>query len=500
MNADHEAVFVFAKPVEVGGLPLEFRLHHELNERYLIGRFALEFSETVPTRTGGKDAQILTAVQTPADQRSDVQRKLLADAYAAETKPKSPKGKDKDVNADVVDLMVMKDLGTPRPTFISLRGDYLRPDEKTGPLAPGAFDAVAPPLPPAVGRTRLDLAKWLVDPQNPLTPRVTMNRAWMRYFGRGLVETEEDFGTQGTPPTHPELLDWLAREFIRQGWSMKTMHRLIVTSATYRQSSHARRELAERDPRNLWLGSAGASAPRGGDHPRCGALRQWPAQSGDRRPERASAAAGGRCTPSRRRRSSGRRMKAPTASAGPCTRCSIAVRRIRSSAPLMRLISRTVCTRRGRSNTPLQALTVANDPAFVELAQGLAVRVSRELPAGELDAALPSCVHPGPEPGASREGTRSDPRATTTGRSRFTAEDAAGAAALATVRLQEGDDGRKPLLSSQWPGYSSTRTTSSRANDAAFPFQTQRLQEITRRHFFGRCAVGRGRYRAWITC
>src|SRR5205823_12132960 len=85
--------------------------------------------------------------------------------------------------------------------------------------------------------TRLDLARWLVHPENPLPPRVQMNRLWMHYFGRGLVETDEDFGTQGSPPTHPELLDWLAAEFIRQGWSLKEMHRLVVTSSTYRQTS-----------------------------------------------------------------------------------------------------------------------------------------------------------------------------------------------------------------------------------------------------------------------
>src|SRR5205085_3358543 len=85
------------------------------------------------------------------------------------------------------------------------------------------------------------------------TPRVTMNRIWLRYFGRGLVETEEDFGTQGVPPAHPELLDWLSGEFIRQGWSLKAMHRLIVNSATYRQASATRKDLSDIDPRNLLL-------------------------------------------------------------------------------------------------------------------------------------------------------------------------------------------------------------------------------------------------------
>src|SRR6185436_6621696 len=119
---------------------------------------------------------------------------------------------------------------------------------------PGVLSAVAPALPETdKPRTRLDLAEWLVDPANPLTPRVTINRIWMRYFGRGIVETEEDFGAQGSLPTHPELLDWLAGEFIRQRWSLKAIHRLIVTSATYRQSSHVSPKLRELDPENILL-------------------------------------------------------------------------------------------------------------------------------------------------------------------------------------------------------------------------------------------------------
>ena len=101
---------------------------------------------------------------------------------------------------------------------------------------------------------RLALARWLVDRRNPLTARVTVNRIWQAYFGRGLVETDNDFGTQGTPPSHPELLDWLACEFMDRGWSTKTIHRLIVTSATYRQSSRVRADGAPKDPDNrlLW--------------------------------------------------------------------------------------------------------------------------------------------------------------------------------------------------------------------------------------------------------
>src|SRR5262249_53881219 len=117
-----------------------------------------------------------------------------------------------------------------------------------------ATPAVLPALSPSGPRpSRLDLARWLVDPQNPMTARVTVNRVWRQYFGRGLVATVDDFGTQGEKPSHPELLDWLAAEFMARGWSLKALHRLIVGSATYRQSSHYRPGLADRDPNNVLL-------------------------------------------------------------------------------------------------------------------------------------------------------------------------------------------------------------------------------------------------------
>ena len=101
--------------------------------------------------------------------------------------------------------------------------------------------------------SRLDLAQWIVSPENPLTARVTVNRIWQQYFGRGLVKTSENFGSQGEAPSHPELLDWLAAEFVDSGWRLKHMHRLIVTSATYRQSSKIRPDLLSRDPGNALL-------------------------------------------------------------------------------------------------------------------------------------------------------------------------------------------------------------------------------------------------------
>ncbi|MBO0857965.1 MAG: DUF1553 domain-containing protein [Chloracidobacterium sp.] len=149
----------------------------------------------------------------------------------------------------ITTTMVMMELGQPRDTFVLTRGDYRNKTEKVAPGVP----AILPPLPKDEKVNRLALAKWLVDPNHPLTSRVTVNRFWQMYFGLGIVKTAEDFGSQGEPPVHPELLDWLATEFIRTGWDMKAMQKLMVTSATYRQSSRVTPELLEKDPENRLL-------------------------------------------------------------------------------------------------------------------------------------------------------------------------------------------------------------------------------------------------------
>src|SRR5207253_1379444 len=129
------------------------------------------------------------------------------------------------------------------------KGNFRDPVDKVEPGLPAAFH----PLPPGANADRLGLARWLVDPANPLTARVAVNRLWAQLFGIGLVETEEDFGTQGEPPSHPELLDWLGTEYVRRGWDTKAMLRLIVSSATYRQSSRVTPERLAKDPRNRLL-------------------------------------------------------------------------------------------------------------------------------------------------------------------------------------------------------------------------------------------------------
>ncbi|MFN0198800.1 MAG: DUF1553 domain-containing protein, partial [Planctomycetaceae bacterium] len=147
--------------------------------------------------------------------------------------------------------LVMEDLPAPKQTFLLTRGQYDQPD-KDQPVFPNV-PGVLPPLPEGAASNRLTLAKWLVDPAHPLTARVAVNRFWQQHFGVGIVETAEDFGSQGEWPSHPELLDWLAVRFIESGWDIKAMQRLIVTSATFRQSAKILPVHLDRDPENRLL-------------------------------------------------------------------------------------------------------------------------------------------------------------------------------------------------------------------------------------------------------
>ena len=277
----------------------------------------------------------------------------------------------RELEPKVPSTLVMKELPDPRPTNVLLGGDFLDKGARVWPGTP----TVLPSLPKQESYTRLDLARWLVDEKNPLTPRVTVNRIWQRYFGRGIVETENDFGTQGSPPTHPQLLDWLASEFVARDWSLKALHRLIVTSATYRQSSDYRADAAKKDPRNRLLGRQNrlrveaevvrdlALSASGMLVPEIGGPSVYPAQPPGaiiRRPWKESEG------PARYRR-------------GMYTHFW----RTNPHPGLMVFDSPdalTMTTRRNRSNTPLQALTLLNDAGFYEFAQGLAQRVFRERP------------------------------------------------------------------------------------------------------------------------
>ncbi len=171
-------------------------------------------------------------------------------AYAAAIKAQREALDARDgFNRSLPRVMVMEDIPNPRPTFVLSRGSYEKPTDPVSANVPASM----PPLPSDVPRNRLALARWLVAPENPLTARVTVNRVWQQFFGTGLVKTSEDFGVQGEIPSHPALLDWLAREFVRSGWDMKALQGLIVTSSTYRQSSRVSPALVERDPQNRLL-------------------------------------------------------------------------------------------------------------------------------------------------------------------------------------------------------------------------------------------------------
>lgn len=173
-------------------------------------------------------------------------------------------------------LRVMADVPEPRPTHILVRGDYRSPGEQVSPGVPASLGT----LPDGLKPNRLALARWLTQPQHPLTARVQVNRLWQMIFGVGLVKTSEEFGSQGERPSHPELLDWLAVEFVESGWNVKHMLKLIVTSATYRQSSKISPGLLELDPVSVLCDFRRAKPrdlhrpPAGDEHPAPGLRAQ----------------------------------------------------------------------------------------------------------------------------------------------------------------------------------------------------------------------------------
>ncbi len=300
--------------------------------------------------------------------------------------------------AKAITTLIMAELPQPRESVVFIKGDFTRPGEKVTPGTPG----ILPPLAATPGRqpNRLDLARWLFEPAHPLTARVMVNRIWQQYFGLGLVETENDYGSQGAPPTHPELLDWLATEFAAQNWSIKAIHRIIVTSSTYQRASVARPDLELADPLNkllarqnrlrldaelvrdvalsasglleLKLGGPPVFPPQPDGVMTLGQNRRaWVASTGADRNRRALYTHHWRATP----------------------HPAIAV----FDAP----DGFSACTRRLRSDTPLQALTLLNDLQFFEFAGALAARVQREGGADDstrLDYAFRLCVARPPTP------------------------------------------------------------------------------------------------------
>ncbi|MBH56115.1 MAG: hypothetical protein CMJ82_02890 [Planctomycetaceae bacterium] len=378
LNVDRQAIFLPTKSLDLNG---QSRLtvtmfHNNTAPNYLVGCFSLSITNEDPalldtpasivallkkeSRTKEEDAQIVAAYK-----QTDLTRKELV------SRVDSLKSQLSALEKSIPTTMVLKELATPRTTHIQIRGDFLRQGAEVKTDVP----EVLPPVSTENDYvTRLDFSHWLMSDENPLTARVTVNRFWQRLFGLGIVRTENDFGLQGELPEHPELLDWLASEFRDSGWSVKAFHRLVLTSATYKQSSHMTPELLERDPDNRLLARQSrirleAEAIRDCSIQAAGILstklggkgvyppqpegiyiltqqkKAWPESKGEDRFRRAMYTYFWRSSP----------------------------------YPLMPTFdapeANTTCTRRSRSNTPLQALTLANDRAFFEFAQLLAEQI-----------------------------------------------------------------------------------------------------------------------------
>jgi hypothetical protein len=325
------------------------------------------------------------------DERARLLKHYLTHVYAApETRlgslraeMKQLREKRQQLEKGLTASLISKELEKPRPAYVLIRGEYDKHGEPVGPGVP----SVLPPLPAAEITNRLTFARWLVDPGHPLTARVTVNRFWQQFFGIGLVKTSEDFGSKGEWPSHPELLDWLATEFMRNGWDMKRLVRLLVTSATYRQDSRVSRELLEADPENRLL-ARGPKQRLDAEVLRDEALFV----SGLLNPK-----FGGRGVRTYQPSGIWEAVGYTTSNTAKYTqdqgdalyRRSLYLFWKRTAPPPSMITfdapSREKCaTRRERTNTPLQALLTMNDPQYFEAARHLGHRMLKE--GGEQDA------------------------------------------------------------------------------------------------------------------
>ncbi len=335
------------------------------------------------------DRPVLELVSIPEEKRTAQQKaelkKYFRENHAGElTKDEKEiatlkKTRD-DLTAKSPTTMVMSEMPKPRPTFMLMRGQY----DKKGDAVTAGTPASLPPLPEGAPTNRLGLAEWLVSPHQTLTPRVIVNRYWQMYFGTGLVKTAEDFGSQGEWPSHPALLDWLASEF-KTHWDVKAMQRLIVTSSAYRQSSRAMPELYLRDPENRLFARGPrlrlqaefirdqALAVSGLLHGEIGGKSVSPYQPDGLWEELASRADGKNWTAQTYSQSHGAELYRRTMYTY-WKRTSPPPQLSTFDAP-----DRETCTvRRPRTNTPLQALILMNDPTYMEASRKLAERMMLE--------------------------------------------------------------------------------------------------------------------------
>ena len=382
-RVERQAIFMPESPLGFPrGTRFTIRLRHEGEKPgKTIGRFRFSVTrEQDAARNVKLPTRVERVLAVPADRRTENQRKVLDDYYRGTAPMLTPKKQRlsellafwKQLTSP--NSLVMKELDKPRTSHVFVKGSFLNPGQEVQPGVPSVLHALPESKTPP---NRLTLARWLVSPENPLVGRVTMNRLWSDHFGRALVKTPENLGTQGERPTHPELLDWLAAEFVEQKWSMKAMHRLMVTSATYRQDPRMKETLREKDPSNQ-LYARGPRFRMDAEMIRDSALSAAGLLS--LRPHGPSVF--------------------PPQPAGLWDNLYVAdtwitgrgddryrrglytfLKRIRPypfyanfDAPSRE----TTCVVRSRSNTPLQALNLMNDRTFLEAARGLADRMVSE--------------------------------------------------------------------------------------------------------------------------
>jgi hypothetical protein len=362
---------------------LSVRLHLQPGENELLikvanhqgeSRFRFDRAIADDRALPGNIAAILAAVEHPAGKEVRNHYRAIHSPEWRETAQSLERWREEAAALDraIPTTLVAKESNRKMETAILMRGEYDKPGEKVGPGVP----AILPPLPAGAPTNRLGLAKWLVSPEHPLTARVVVNRMWQHIFGIGLVKTTEDFGMQSDNPSHPELLDWLATEYLRSGWDTKHMQKLILMSATYRQSSMAPPELFARDPENRLL----ARGPR--FRVDAETLRDMALAVGGILKEEI----GGRSV--RPFQPAGlweavsfNNSQKYEQDHGPEQyRRSLYIYWKRQSPPPNMLLfdapTREYCVvRRPRTNTPLQALALLNDPQFVESSRAFAARI-----------------------------------------------------------------------------------------------------------------------------
>jgi hypothetical protein len=382
----HWAQFQVADPATISaGATLRFRLVQRYGGGRTIGRLRISaitgdpMGEAIP-------ADIARILEIPAEDRTRRERRALVrfqadqDDQIVKLRDARAKIQGRTDGNSAPTTLVMQELPERRTTMIFDRGDFRQPSEPVEPGVPRVLHSLD-----AAGGDRLALARWLVDRRNPLVARVAVNRWWAELFGHGIVETIEDFGVKGEGPTHPELLDWLAVEFMNGDWSMKHVLRTIVTSATYRQSSRITPELLERDDQNK-LYARGPRFRMDAEMIRDNALsiagllstKQFGPPIRPYQPDGLWVKVGGA------------KIDYVVSPGEDRYRRGIYVV-LKRGAPYPSFVNfdasaRLACTaKRSRSNTPLQALTLLNDPVFVEAAGALAVRTLTEQPEADVD-------------------------------------------------------------------------------------------------------------------